>query len=120
MTLPNGFNTHFFLVFLHNRTTKKPRHILIKTNTTPPIIPTMFPGESGEDFDRLFPLLGPMVGTRPRNDEGSGCVSSVLESSVGAEDEENFLCVSCTKTSAYVLGMGLVAMMLASQVEFAL
>jgi len=73
-----------------------------------------------EDFDRLFPLLGPMVGTRPRNDEGSGCVSSVLESSVGAEDEENFLCVCCTKTSAYVLGMGLFAMMLASQVEFAL
>ena len=30
MTFPNGFNTYFFLVFLHHRTTKKPRHILIK------------------------------------------------------------------------------------------
>lgn len=56
----------------------------------------MFPGESREDFDCLFPLLEPMVGTR------SGCVSSVLESSVGAEDEENFLYVCCTKTSACI------------------
>ena len=106
MTFPNGFNTYFFLVFLHNRTTKKPRHILIKTNTTPPISPPMFPGESGEDFDCLFPLLGPMVGTRSRNDEGSGCVLSVLESSVGAEDEENSCVFAAPRPVHMCLGWG--------------
>ena len=58
----------------------------------------MFPGETGEDFDCLFPLLGPMVGTR------SGCVSSVLESSVGAEDEENSCVLAAPRPVHMCLG----------------